>query len=116
MRYRKLSSDGDYTFGQGLSNFYIDVPAAVGQAVQTRLLLQEGEWFLDITEGTPYDTDILGANKQATRDLAIKTVTLQTQGVLGLIQYSSQLDANRKFTVQEEIQTIYGTTTVEVAQ
>lgn len=66
MRYRKLNTNGDYTFGQAQSNFYVNTPEAVAQAVKTRLLLIQGEWFLDVSEGTPYSAKILGAGKVAT--------------------------------------------------
>lgn len=113
MRYRKLSADGDYTFGQGQSNFYIDVPDAVGQAAKTRLLLMAGEWFLDVEEGTPYGTDILGAHTQATRDDAVKNRIMKTEGFLRLAAYQS-LVSGRNFSVQAVIDTIYGETPVEV--
>lgn len=115
MRYRKLSPTGDYTFGQGNANFYIDNVEAVAQSVLTRLRLAQGEWFLDVTEGTPYATQILGVNTAATRDLAIKNRILKTDGVTELVAYASQLDADRNFKVQATINTVYGQTTIEVA-
>lgn len=114
MRYRALTSDGDYTFGQGNKDFLIDIPAAVAQAVQTRLLLLEGEWFLDVTDGTPYATQILGTNTQATRDLAVKRRILQTPGVKSLVSYASQV-VDREFLVQAVIDTIYGQVPVSAA-
>lgn len=114
MRVRAQSSDGDYTFGQGQANFLIDSPAAVAQAIQTRLLLMTGEWFLDVTEGTPYATEILGTNTTATRDLAVKRRILQTPGVKQIASYSSRV-VDRKFSVTVTVDTIYGTTaTAEV--
>ena len=114
MRYRKLSDTGDYTFGQGQANFLIDSPDAVAQAIQTRLLLMTGEWFLDTTDGTPYATQILGMNTAATRDLAVKRRVLQTPGVKQITSYSSQV-VDRKFSVSVTVDTIYGqTATAEV--
>lgn len=112
MRYRALSSPArDYTFGQGNQNFLVNTKEAVGQAVLTRLLLLQGEWFLDFTDGTPYSTQILGTNTRATRDLAVKKRILQTPGVSKLVSYASQV-IERKFAVQAVIDTIYGQTTV----
>ncbi|OZO80851.1 hypothetical protein CG700_28170, partial [Escherichia coli] len=54
MRYRREDADGDYTFGQGDDTFLIDSPECVAQAVKTRFELWRGQWFLDLTEGTPY--------------------------------------------------------------
>lgn len=113
MRYRKLTADGDYSFGQGQADFWLNTPDGVGQACETRLLLLKGEWFLDVTVGTDYAGAILGVNTAATRDLELKRTILQTQGVLELVSYTSQLEA-RNFTVQATIKTIYGQTDIEV--
>lgn len=59
-------------------NFYANQPEAVAQAVQTRLALAQGEWFLDTTAGTPYNTQILGAGTIAYYDAAIQQVILDT--------------------------------------
>lgn len=108
MRYRALSTTGDYQFGRaGL--FLINTPAAVAQAVKTRLMLWAGEWFLDSREGTPYEQSILGYGTQGTRDLAIKERILGTPGVLSLIRYASSVDSSRKMTVTATVETQYGT-------
>lgn len=108
MRYRKQAEpDGDYSFGFGPANFFIDVPEAVAQAVKTRLLLIEGEWFLDVTSGTPYESQILGAHKSATYDQAIRTRIVETEGVLDLLAYSSSV-VNRNLKVNATIATVYG--------
>ena len=112
MRYRALSKDGDYTFGQGDANFLIDSPAAVGQAVQTRLRLEQGEWFLDVREGTTYASQILGEHKQATHDQAIRARILGTQGVIEITEYSSVV-IDRNLKVNATINTIYGLTTIQ---
>ncbi|WCM21352.1 hypothetical protein NDK50_07865 [Paraburkholderia bryophila] len=113
MRYRTLDANGDYTFGQNGANFLVNSAAAVGQAVLTRLKLIAGEWFLDNTAGTPYNTDILGAGTGSTRDLAVQAVILETQGVNEILEYASYLNpATRLFTVAATIDTIYGVTTI----
>lgn len=112
MRYRVLDGNSDYTFGQNSANFYVNEPAAVGQAVLTRLRLMAGEWFLDQTAGTPYK-QILGKGTDATRDLAIQQVIIETQGVTGISSYASSLNpTTRKFSVVAIVDTIYGPTTV----
>lgn len=111
MRYRKLSDDGDYTFGGSLNDFYIDSPEAVGQAVLTRLRLLRGEWFLDNQVGVPYSTEVLGKTTLSTADAALRGAILATPGVTALVSYSSTLD-NRQLTVQATINTQYGQTTV----
>lgn len=109
MKYRKLTDSGDYTFGQGTAEFLVNTPEAVAQAVGTRLRLSQGEWFLDLTEGTPYDTQILGAGTQTLYDQALQSRILDTIGVSEITAYSSVMDVNqRRLTVTCTISTIYG--------
>lgn len=114
MRYRALTASGDYSFGHGQGDLLINTPNAVAQAIQTRLLLFTGEWFLDTTDGTPWSTQILGNNTQATRDLAIKARILRTPGVKSLVSYASQVE-NRAFSAEAVVDTIYGQASVAVA-
>jgi hypothetical protein len=114
MIYRKLTSTGDYTFGKGNGNFHRDSPATVVQAVMTRLGLIQGEWFLDINYGTPYDSQVLGAGKLASYNRAIQEVILGTPGVRSLVNYSSNVDpGNRMASVSCLIDTIYGQAAVQ---
>lgn len=108
MRYRALDQNGDSTFGSGSTAFFVNNAQAVAQAVETRLLLMTGEWFLDVTEGTPYSTQIIGKTTQ-TYDQAIRDRILGTEGVVSLVTYSSQLNrATRFLTVNAVVQTVYG--------
>lgn len=106
MRYRQMDKAGDYVFGYG-SNFLTDTPAAVAQAVLTRLRLFTGEWFLDNREGLELD-NILGKGTQTTRDREVQSRILGTPGVTGIAAYSSSVDSRRNFTVQATIDTLYG--------
>ena len=107
MRYRALSTTGDYQLGRsGL--FLIDSPAAVAQAIKTRLLLWAGEWFLDTDEGTPYEQSILGHGTQGTQDMAVKERILSTPGVTQITQYSSSVSGQRKMTVTATVEMLYG--------
>ncbi len=116
MRYRKLTSDGDYSFGNGQLDFYRDVPEAVAQAVKTRLLLWLGEWFLNIEDGTPFMQGILGKYSKTVADTTIQDRVLSTQGVIDIENYVSVLDPDtRSFSVQFDLNTIYGPTAVQVA-
>lgn len=114
MIYRKLDPNGDYTFGQGSGNFLKDQPEAVGQAVKTRLGLILGEWFLDITKGTPYNSQILGAGTVGKYDRAIQKVILDTGGVKRIVAYASNLDHNSRTAVVSCIlDTVYGQTSIQ---
>lgn len=109
MRYRQLTPSGDYSFGSGQANFYTNIPEAPAQAVLTRLRLNLGEWFLDTTDGTPWNTQVLGNNTAGTRDAVIQARILGTQGVNSIISYSSNFNSNtRQFFVYVSLDTIYG--------
>lgn len=112
MRYRKQSPTGDFTFGQGLADFYIDNVEAVAQSVMTRLLLLQGEFFLNTDAGVPYATQVLGYDTKPTYDQAIRTVILETQGVTAIVSYSSTVE-NRALTINATLNTIYGQTEIQ---
>lgn len=122
MRVRKLSASGDYTFGQSQANFYVNQALGVGQKVETRLRLFEGEWFLDQNDGTPWYQDVFGVRSNPTYDLAIQARILTTFGVQGIVSYSSALTPNviengvpaRHLSVKAQIMTIYSAQPVTV--
>ncbi len=109
MRYRKLDDNHDMVFGGGDSDFYTDVPEAVAQAVQTRLLFNQGESFLDMNDGTAWGGDVLGHGTQNRRDKEIRARISDTPGVTAIDSYASTLDhETRKLNVEATISTEYG--------
>ena len=109
MRVRKQTATGDYQFGQGSADFLIDSAAEVAQRIQTRLLLMRGEWFLDVSDGTPWSTEILGAHTKPFYDLAIQERVLRTEGVVEIIDYQSNFDgASRALSVSMRVRTAFG--------
>jgi len=128
MRYRKLTAGGDRVFGRGLQNFWIDVPEAVSQAVFTAFRLNLGEWFIDTTAGVNWGAfpllgqfavqdqpGVLGKYSQASRDMVIRNTILDAPGVNSIISYSGSMDPDtRKFSVQANIDTVYGPVSISV--
>lgn len=113
--YRKETAAGDYSFGNQLNDFWIDVPEAVAAAVKSSLLLWLGEWYLDNTVGTPYMQGILGPYSQQIADTTIQNQIMQVEGVTDIASYSSTLDeSTRAMSVQATIDTEYGTTEVDI--
>jgi hypothetical protein len=109
LRYRKIDANQDRVFGHGQADFWRDVPDGPAQSVVTRLHMQLGEWFLDITDGTPYQTRVLGKYTGSTRDPTLRSRILGTTGVTGIAAYSSNLDRNtRAFTVEATVDTEFG--------
>lgn len=114
MRYRELDVNGDMVFGHGSLDFLINSPACVGQAIQTRLLLIQGEWFLDRTVGMPYATEVFVEGARATADRAAKAVILGTQGVTQIASYASFFGRGRGWRAQARVDTVYGQTALTV--
>ncbi len=108
MRYRELDENGDYTFGKGAANFFVDSPAVVRQSVETRLRLLQNEWYLDTSDGTPWLQEVLDKGHSQTYDLVIQTRILRTRGVRGISQYQSSLNTTtRRLLIAALIDTIY---------
>lgn len=113
MRYRALSSSGDYTFGQKGQNYLVNSAECVRQAVLTGLLLIYGEFFLDTTKGVMWEQNVVGQSASAPYDQTIKEQILDTQGVVEIVNYSSYLDTvNRKLWVNVDILSLYGPFTI----
>ncbi|WP_027188681.1 hypothetical protein [Desulfovibrio cuneatus] len=114
MKYRKLDTNGDMVLGHGNADYLHNVPEAVAQAVLTRLRLLRGEWFLDVTEGTPYSPAILGKHTAQSYDFAIRQRVLETEGVTEIVSYESRLDGEtRGLSITMCINTVYGPATVQ---
>lgn len=111
-----LTATGDYAWGQGSANYLVDSRAAVAQEVQTTLLLFQGEWFLDVTAGVPWFTQVAGVGTVPIYDQVIKQAIQGVQGVTDIVNYSSTLNrATRALTVSVTINTQFGITQVQVA-
>ncbi len=109
MRYRKLDKEDDYSFGTGISDFYVNTPEAVAQAVLTRLRLWVGEWFADTSDGTGWNQSILGKQSNNLYELTLRQRVLETSGVLSIEDFQSSLDSQtRTLSVAMTINTIYG--------
>jgi hypothetical protein len=108
--YRALDANGDYTFGQNGQNMLQDSPAAVAQAIKTRLLLLQGEYPLDLAAGVPYLTSIMGYSGDLGQ-VIIKNEILKTPGVLSITSFSATLQ-NRTLTITANVVTEFGNAAV----
>ncbi|HTB46489.1 MAG TPA: hypothetical protein VK741_22905 [Acetobacteraceae bacterium] len=117
MRYRRLDANGDMTFGHGQSNFWIDQPEGVAQSVMTRLRLNLGEYFADQTDGTPWNTQVLGERTAATRDIVVVDRVQTTPNVTTISAYNSVVDPNtRTWSAAMTINTAYGVAVLQAAK
>lgn len=109
MRYRKLSSDGDYVFGSGKNDFLVNSPEAVAQAILTRLKQWLGEWFADTSDGTGWNQSIVGKQSKNLYELTLHQRVLETPGVKSIVDFQSALDPEtRRLTVSMTVNTIFG--------
>ncbi|MDE1703237.1 hypothetical protein [Acinetobacter nosocomialis] len=109
MRYRKLSSDGDYVFGSGKNDFLVNSLEAVAQAILTRLKLWLGEWFADTSDGTGWNQSIVGKQSKNLYELTLHQRVLETPGVNSIVDFQSALDPDtRRLTVLMTVNTIFG--------
>jgi len=109
---RKLDSNHDPIYGNGIACFLTDLEA-VAQIIETSLLLFQGEWWNDETIGLPVFQSIVGNaenNRQATISLLIQQVILGVEFVTGISNvrflYTS---ADRSFSYACYAQTQFGT-------
>jgi hypothetical protein len=122
MRIRRLDSNGDRLFGHSRGDF-LDGAAAVVQAIQTRLRLVKGDWFLDTTEGVAWMRQTQGQNilgdrfDRASTEAELKACILGAPGVATMTAFSLVLDHDtRRATVRTTITTDFGApATVEVS-
>ena len=106
MKYRKMDVNGDYVFGLNEQGFLKD-NEAVAQAVVTKIKLLKGEWWEDVSEGTPFFQSILGINatleSKIAIDLIIRDRILQVENVETIVTFKSEID---KIEVEVEIDNV----------
>lgn len=107
MTVRRLDEDGDIAT-HGVQ--FIGGREEIAQTVLTRLRLYLGEYFRDITDGTPWYEQILGKFQNlAAAEAALRARIANTPGVIRLTSFSADFDiATRKYTVTAGILTEFG--------
>jgi hypothetical protein len=116
MRYRRQDANGDFVFGHGKIDFYVDEPAFFAQAVKTRLRLFRGEYFVDTTAGMPWQSRVLGYNTKDVYDGAVRTCIKETPGFLSFVSYTSSLDrTTRVLTINAAVNSAYSNHAVSIS-
>lgn len=106
MRVRGLDSDGDWTFGKGVQD-YKQNGDALEQNLVTRLKSWRGDCFFAPQEGVDWN-NFLDRGTKDFLDRDIKRVIIQTEGVLRIDSYTSDLPVDRDLNVEAKLSTIYG--------
>ena len=108
---RALDTNDDWTFGKGLGNYLTDEDS-IALNVRTRLRSWRGDCFFALAEGVDYN-NLLDTGTENLLNGDIRRVILQTEGVLRIEAYTSEINRNtRVFSVETTIVTIFGTVTV----
>ena len=103
--------------GTGQTDLWYNQPEAVALFVLYRLRLNYGEWFADLTQGTPWATKVLGERTQRTRDLVIQSQVTDTPGVREIAAYGSKFDPDtRGWNCAMVINTIYGEVRIDLTR
>lgn len=112
MTVRRLDADSWDIITSG--RMFLTEKEEIAQTVLTRLKLYYGEYFRDVTAGTPWFETILGKNgSQQAREAALRSRIAETPGVIRLTSFEFDYDiATRKASVTVGILTEYGTDTV----
>ena len=111
MTVRKLDENGDIVT-QG--SMFLTGREEIEQTIKTRLRLFLGEYFRDITDGTPWFEQILGKGTTlSAREAALRNRIVRTPGVVRLTSFSTDFDLNtRTYSVTAGALTTYGLITV----
>lgn len=111
-----VPSNYDPLAGQGQSNFLTNL-AAVTQAINTRLLLFQGEWWASTSDGLPLWQSLAAQSGAAVNQMAaIITARIQgtpyvTAGGVSNVQAAFN-SVTRVFTYTATVQTQFGTTPI----
>ncbi len=111
MTVRKLDEKGDIvTQGAGFTSGLEEVE----QTIRTRLHLFLGEYFRDITDGTPWFEQIIGKGTSLDiKEAVLRARIARTPNVIRLTSFSTEFDVDtRKYTVTAGALTTYGLVTV----
>lgn len=108
MTVRRLDENGDIVTR---GDQFTDGRSEISQTVITRLKLFLGEYFRDITDGTPWYEQILGKFQGlSVAEAAIRSRIANTEGVIRLTYFNAEFDIdNRSYSVSAGILTKFGT-------
>lgn len=112
LKYRKLTSTGDYSFGSGNKN-YVDGNEAVAQAIKTKLLLFYGEWWENLGEGIPMFQSVLGQTNpdtiKSSLSMLVEQRIMEIQEVDSVKNIEIDYDKrNRTISMEVDVVTISG--------
>lgn len=110
MTVRRLDANGEIVTS---GSQFLTGAEEIAQTIVTRLRLFLGEYFRDITDGTPWFQNILvKSGSLESKDAAIKIRIVRTPNVIGLTRYNSDYDIDsRTYSISGEVLTPFGQVT-----
>ena len=98
---------GDLALDAGRASLTSGVAAKV-QRLRLRLLLQRGEYALDLRQGIPYLTAIFGKGTRAAAETILRRAVSTSPGIASIEQWSFELGADRGARLGLRARTIEG--------
>lgn len=106
MIVRSVDGLGDWRFGKG-KNDYLTNSKAIEQNIATRLRSFLGNCFFALDAGIDW-FNLLGSKNKTALELAVRSVILNTEGVVGIVDISINLEeTTRRINMQYSVNTIY---------
>lgn len=106
MNIRSVDGNNDWNFGKGLSD-YASEELAIEENIKTRLLSWFGDCFFAPDEGIDWRSR-LDVGQQDALLTEVKTMILQTEGVVGINSVTGVFDSTqRTYAIAYSVQTIY---------
>lgn len=105
----KLDQNGDVLFLNGESSVTGIGSEDLAQRLQIRLKTFQGEWFMDNTLGVDWWNRVFGKNRnKASVDAIIQTEIMKEPDALQIVNYTSSISSDRKFTCSFSVRTEVG--------
>lgn len=115
MQIRKTDTNGDWTFGEGTSNYIINLPALL-QWVSECLQIWKNDLYWSTDSGVDWE-NLLGGGVNdyqenidlIEQDCRLTIMQQQQYGVIGVITLDTKLNRyTRMLTITYQLETIYG--------
>lgn len=107
MIIRALTPQGDWTFGNGTSNYLTDIPA-IGENIKTRILSWLGNCFFDTGAGIDWLNRLSLLNQKELLEVDLRRIIFQSYGVTGIESFSlTSSPITRKFIATYTVSTIF---------
>ena len=101
MRFRNISTDGDWVFGKGRNSFLQNTDALM-MNIKTRLLCFLNDCFFDTEAGIDW-WNLLGAKDKKSLIASIQRVVLRSSQVKKIVNLDYVLN-NRQFSIQLSVE------------